>query len=384
MAPVLVSPPASPMPLSERSPPNTPTTSAGGVEEIHEVWAWNLEQEFGNLLAAATGDASGGAILALDMEFPGFLRQEPRTGARAARYQALRENVDRLRPIQLGAAVAGADGNIRGVWSFNLQFDVDVDAQNPSSVAFLRAAGIDFPRHREEGIESATLGRRLASSVLVGQSGRAPWWVTFSGAYDLGYLLKMLTSGRPLPRDFSAFDCALGAFCPKRHELREELPHGSLDNLAKKLGVQRYGTAHTAGSDALLTLELFLRVVPVKGRWTSWGPPQNNHMTSWEPQADPWYHNHHHHHHQHQHSWDMAANWEVARWETNPWAFSPYQTHVPAPPWPQAPVSPAPPPIPSLNGGNPMPSAAFWNSANVAPKAFVGFPDKRKMSSVDI
>ena len=30
---------------------------------------------FNNLLAAASGDASGNAILAIDMEFPGFLRQ---------------------------------------------------------------------------------------------------------------------------------------------------------------------------------------------------------------------------------------------------------------------------------------------------------------------
>lgn len=45
---------------------------------------------FNNLLAAASGDASGNAILAIDMEFPGFLRQEPRSGARAQRYQALR------------------------------------------------------------------------------------------------------------------------------------------------------------------------------------------------------------------------------------------------------------------------------------------------------
>lgn len=31
---------------------------------------------FNNLLAAASGDASGNAILAIDMEFPGFLRQD--------------------------------------------------------------------------------------------------------------------------------------------------------------------------------------------------------------------------------------------------------------------------------------------------------------------
>ena len=33
----------------------------------------------------------------------------------------LGENVDRLRLIQLGAAVADADGTVRGAWSFNLK-----------------------------------------------------------------------------------------------------------------------------------------------------------------------------------------------------------------------------------------------------------------------
>lgn len=324
--------------------------------KVQQVWAWNLDREFGALLAAAAGEAgAGGAILALDMEFPGFLRQEPRQGARAVRYQALRENVDRLRPIQLGAAVAGADGLLRGAWSFNLRFDVDVDLHTAESVAFLRNAGIDFPRHAVEGIEAATLGRRLAGSVLVGQHGRAPWWITFSGSYDLGYLLKLLTSNRPLPRDFGAFDIALSTFCPRRHELRDELPYGSLDNLARKHGVQRHGRAHTAGSDALLTLELFLRVVGAKGgtigragesRWTSLWLAEDGSSggtnSGWEGQ---WYQ-----------GWDNS--WDSAKWEASAWGFPFLSSTAPSVPWfSSAPV------VPSLAGGAPMQSAAFWGAA---------------------
>merc|ERR1711959_446883 len=36
------------------------------------------------------------------------------------------------------------------------------------------------------------------------------------------------------------------------------LPNGSLEVLGRKHGVKRWGSAHTAGSDALLTLELFI------------------------------------------------------------------------------------------------------------------------------
>mmetsp|Transcript_51906 Transcript_51906/g.110911 ORF Transcript_51906/g.110911 Transcript_51906/m.110911 type:complete len:394 (+) Transcript_51906:70-1251(+) len=312
-------------------------------KEVHEVWTWNFDKEFADLLAAASGEA-GGAILALDMEFPGFLRQEPRSGARAVRYQALRENVDRLRPIQLGAAVAGADGGLRGVWSFNLQFNVDVDLHTEKSVAFLRAAGIDFPRHASEGIEATTLGQRLAGSLLVGLHGLVARWVTFSGSYDLGYLLKLLTANRPLPRDHGSFDSALSTFCPRRHELRDELgPHGSLESLAKKFGLQRHGMAHTAGSDALLTLELFVKVVGTK-RWNSWANEE-----TWEAQ-NAWYQ-----------GWDPA--WDPTRWD-NVWGF-PFPNPATSLPW--LPTIGLSTPVPSLNGGAPMPSASFWGAASQSP-----------------
>lgn len=244
-----------------------------GSREFHEVWSWNLNEEFDALLGAVAGEA--GVLVALDMEFPGFVCAEPRVGPRDVRYQALRENVDSLRPIQLGVAVSSADGVLRGVWTFNLRFDIRTDLHTEQSIAFLRAAGIDFPRHASEGIEAEHLGRRLAGSYLVGQHGRSPSWITFSGAYDLGYLLKLLTGGSPLPQDSTSFDAALRVFCPKRHELKEHLPHGSLESLARQYSIRRHGSAHTAGSDALLTLELFLCLIGVRCRtpakkWNQW------------------------------------------------------------------------------------------------------------------
>lgn len=290
--------------------------------EVHDVWAWNLDAEFAALLMAASVvprstrvEGSGSVILAFDVEFPGFLHQEPRMGARTVRYQVLRENVDRLRPIQLGVAVAGQDGVLRGVWSFNLRFDVNVDLHSAKSVAFLRAAGIDFPRHAVEGIDAAALGQRLAASALVGWHARAPWWVTFSGFYDFGYLLRMLTRDK-LPQNFGGFDITLSFFCPRRHELRDELPHGSLDSVARKHGLQRRGLAHTAGSDALLTLELFLTVAGVKcdvhGSTSPWWASASNcgMEENWDVQ-NMWYQGHP--------TW--AQSWEGQRWEANSWEF---------------------------------------------------------------
>ncbi|CAJ1411283.1 unnamed protein product, partial [Effrenium voratum] len=66
----------------------------GSCHEIFEVWSWNFDAEFGQLLAALGNDE---AVLALDTEFPGFLREEKQSAKATARYAALRQNCDNLR-----------------------------------------------------------------------------------------------------------------------------------------------------------------------------------------------------------------------------------------------------------------------------------------------
>uniref|UniRef100_A0A7S4VSD7 poly(A)-specific ribonuclease n=1 Tax=Alexandrium monilatum TaxID=311494 RepID=A0A7S4VSD7_9DINO len=251
---------------------------------VREVWAQSLSHEF-ELMATAASDEAG-VILALDTEFPGLLLRDNGTVAESERYRILRENVDTLRLIQLGLAVAGPDGVLRGVWSFNLKFDVSVDLHSTASVNMLRNAGIDFARHATEGIDQGELGRKLAASHLVGWDWRErsscplrwkrpPLWVTFSGDYDLGFLLKLLTPGRPLPTSLLTFMEEIGTHCPSHMELRDRLPRGSLEKLAKDCGIRRVGAAHTAGSDALLTLGLFLHLssltTPGFAEWSELG-----------------------------------------------------------------------------------------------------------------
>jgi len=227
------------------------------ARKAREVWSWNLGSEFLALLSVLHA-AGPGTIAALDTEFPGVLDQEAWRSSRDVQYKALKDSVELLRPIQLGIALARSDGSVLGAWTFNLRFDLHCDLHTEASIHFLSAAGIDFPRHAVEGIDCQVLGAMLASSPLVACRDTASTaWLTFSGFYDLAYLLKLLLAG-PLPADLADFDKALSTFCPKLYELRDWLPYGSLESLADEHGICRHGSAHTAGSDALLTLELFL------------------------------------------------------------------------------------------------------------------------------
>lgn len=230
--------------------------------QLADVWGWNFDDEFDRMIsivakAGKTSSPSKPVVLALDTEFPGFLF-EGKPGVPESQYAALRENVDHLELIQIGLAVADADGTIVGGWSFNLWFDLAVQRYNKASVKFLSAAGVDFARHAKEGIDARAMGWRL-HRALEGPFLQRCSWVTFAGRYDWGYMLKLVT-GIQLPLYEDSFDTRIDSFFSSRKELRDFLPVGSLEVLAKLHKVQRWGASHTAGSDALTTLELFLKV----------------------------------------------------------------------------------------------------------------------------
>ncbi|CAE8589793.1 unnamed protein product, partial [Polarella glacialis] len=168
-----------------------------------EVWSWNLEAEFDELLAALAGEDS--AFIALDTEFPGFLCEDHLAAHLDLRYWALRENCDLLNPIQLGLAVADKDGLGLGVWTFNLWFDLTTDLHTGESVSFLTAAGVDFPRHAIEGIDPSVLAWKLGASPLLGSHSNSPEWVTFAGWYDWGYLVTWVCLSEAL--DWAADAC---------------------------------------------------------------------------------------------------------------------------------------------------------------------------------
>ncbi|XP_061961862.1 probable CCR4-associated factor 1 homolog 10 [Populus nigra] len=148
---------------------------------LREVWADNLVYEFFLIKEAI----SGFPLVALDTEFPEF----------------------------------------HYAWQFNFRdFNIKHDHHNEECIGLLERQGIDLKKNREKGIDFSDFGRLILSSGLVSNNSSITW-ITFHGAYDVGFLIKILTK-RELPSDMRSF-----------------------------LGMMR----HQAGSDSLSSLQTFVR-----------------------------------------------------------------------------------------------------------------------------
>uniref|UniRef100_A0A7S4ULR8 Uncharacterized protein n=1 Tax=Alexandrium monilatum TaxID=311494 RepID=A0A7S4ULR8_9DINO len=184
---------------------------------VQQVWSWNFDDEFEQLVAA-TSDGGPGAILAFDVTLPGDVAGGQGPGLCSTDHGTLRRSVALLRPMQLGIAVASDEGAISGAWSFGLHFDASVDLHTEAALGSLAAAGVDFRRHAAQGVDAARLGARLRASPLLGSRPEGPRWVTRAGTPNLGHLLGLAT-GCPLPSDAAAFSAGLSELCPQRAEL---------------------------------------------------------------------------------------------------------------------------------------------------------------------
>ncbi len=235
-------------------------------------------------------------------------------------YQRIKCNVDLLKVIQIGLSFSSPDGRLPtedghpfDTWQFNFKFDLGYDLHASDSVQFLQNCGIDFGKHFTDGIDPALFGELLMSSgIVLSEEVR---WIAFQGKYDFGYLIKILSCDALPPTQELFFDL-LHTYFPNiydikwllhnvHHDLEEEIngtrlegysttaaapvvaaeqplspsaiggnvassPNpGSLkaqkdkglEDLARTLGITRVGTAHQAGSDSLLTCEVFFRLV---------------------------------------------------------------------------------------------------------------------------
>ncbi|PON65401.1 Ribonuclease [Parasponia andersonii] len=250
---------------------------------IREVWAHNLHSEF-ELLRVLVPLYP---YISMDTEFPGFVFQPPavdpshepdpyyvRKLKPSDQYAVMKSNVDALNVIQVGLTLADADGNLpdlgtdrRFIWQFNFRdFDITRDVYAPNSIDMLRRQGIDFELNRIHGVDSAEFAQLMKRHRLVCNKGVT--WVTFHSAYDLGYLVKMITGNHRLPDKLNVFLRVVRLIFGERvYDIKHMMRFcnslfGGLDCVARTLRVERVvGRRHQAGSDSLLIWQVFKKMM---------------------------------------------------------------------------------------------------------------------------
>ncbi|XP_074269023.1 putative CCR4-associated factor 1 homolog 9 [Silene latifolia] len=241
------------------------------VVQVREVWADNVDKEF-EIISSIIDDYP---FISMDTEFPGVVhRHKDRdTMSPTLNYSVLKQNVDALNIIQFGLTLSDSQGNFPSVdsdkytyiWQFNFKdFNLSRDRHAPDSVELLRVNGIDFDRNLKDGIDSWHFSELMMSSGLVCSEGVV--WVTFHGAYDFGYVLKVLTQ-RPLPSELRDFTGLIAIFFGEKvFDVKYMIKfcnglYGGLDRVAKTLNIERaVGKSHQAGSDSHLTWMVFMAI----------------------------------------------------------------------------------------------------------------------------
>jgi CCR4-NOT transcription complex subunit 7/8 len=173
--------------------------------------------------------------------------------------------VDNLKLIQVGMTICDEFGNYPedvSTWQFNLKFDINYEKFSQESIDLLTHSGIDFQQLATHGIDIQHFGEYLITSGLLLNDELN--WISFHGIYDFAYLLKVLT-GLPLPENETVFFDSLKMYFPHYYDIRYLVRYyenfkGSLSRLGQELKLHRTGIQHQAGSDSILTSEIFFKL----------------------------------------------------------------------------------------------------------------------------
>lgn len=250
--------------------------------QIRKVWNHNLHIEF-NIIRSLI---SRYPYVSMDTEFPGVIHHPDPSGpipphcrSPAEQYHFIKKNVDDLELIQLGLTLMDRDGNLPAspglnqvscIWEFNFcDFDPERDPHNPESIEFLKGKGFNFKLNREFGIRSTDFGQHVMRSRMLYTDSVT--WVSFHGAYDFAYLVKIIlrtnNRNRKLPENLNKFFTTLGnIFGHKVYDIKHVMQfcdglYGGLERVAATLGVKReVGIGHNAGPDSLLIWRVFEKI----------------------------------------------------------------------------------------------------------------------------
>ena len=203
--------------------------------------------------------------IGMDTEFPGTVFHVENM-TEDFYYKSLKKNVDKLKLIQLGITLTNEKGEYPSpyhTWQFNLEFDKSVELYKDDSIDMLKKCGIDFDKLKKKGIKHKTFASYFMISNLV--LNPDVHWVSFQGSYDFGYLLKLLINV-DLPQSEDEFINELKLYFINFYDIRvivkdnENLLKKGLNRLAELLDVKREGQEHQAGSDSMVTIDVFFKL----------------------------------------------------------------------------------------------------------------------------
>ena len=125
---------------------------------FREVWAEDLE----DAMAEVRQLVKTYKYIGMDTEFPGVVaRPVSQYTTPDMTYQLLRCNVDLLKIIQLGLTFSDGNGNYPTgtiTYQFNFHFDLDKHMWADDSIKLLERSGLNFQRHRDQGIKATDFG----------------------------------------------------------------------------------------------------------------------------------------------------------------------------------------------------------------------------------
>ena len=203
--------------------------------------------------------------IGMDTEFPGIV-YPCISNASDFYYQYIKLNVDKLKLIQLGITLTNAKGEQppnTTTWQFNLRFDINKDEHSNESINLLYNCGINFNKIKKDGISHRLFAEYLTVSGMV--LNENVFWVSFNGFSDFAYLLKLLI-GDFLPNNTNEFLDLMKTYFPNVYDIKylineNDSYKGGLNKIAKDLNIERKGEVHQAGSDSLVTIEVFFKLI---------------------------------------------------------------------------------------------------------------------------
>lgn len=231
-------------------------------ENIIEIWSDNLNSAFSDMRSLVKRYK----YIAMDTEFPGVVAKPIGNFSSHSTfvYQQLRCNVDLLKIIQIGITFSDSEGNSPplSTFQFNFKFDLNTEMYAQDSMKLLLEAKLDFEKHRKYGIEVEEFGNLLITSGLI--LSTEVTWLSFHSSYDFAYLFKIVMCN-PLPTTEPEFFKYLNMLFPNFYDVKyllrgSKLVKKGLQEIAEELGLKRVGIQHQAGSDSLLTRDVFFGV----------------------------------------------------------------------------------------------------------------------------